>query len=236
MGLLNLFKLEKLKINVYGNARRLGLAADSFEVMFNPKSFSVKHDNVFEKQQGLNSSGARAKYSHSRSDKVELDLVIDGTGVGDYALTALLGMGTDSVAKQIDDFLGLCFYMDGEIHQPKFLTIQWGDGPLEDFDCRLESVKITYQSFDKSGAPLRAELKTVFIEDLDPAKRSKREGKSSPDLSHTRIVRSGDTLPMLSKEVYGSPNHYLRLAQVNQLDDFRNLTPGQRIVFPPLAK
>jgi len=49
-------------------------------------------------------------------------------------------------------------------------------------------------------------------------------------------VRSGDTLPMLSKEVYGSPNHYLRLAQVNQLDDFRNLTPGQRIVFPPLAK
>ena len=145
-------------------------------------------------------------------------------------------MGADSVTEQIDDLLGMCFYMDGELHEPKYLTIQWGDGPLQDFDCRLESVDITYTSFDKSGAPLRADLKTVFVEDLDPEKRAKRDGKSSPDLSKTRIVKSGDTLPMLSKEVYGSAHHYIRLAQINRLDDFRNLKPGQRIVFPPLAK
>jgi nucleoid-associated protein YgaU len=61
------------------------------------------------------------------------------------------------------------------------------------------------------------------------------EAKSSPDLTHSRIVKAGDTLPLLSKEIYGTANHYLWIAQQNQLDDFRNLMPGQRLFFPPLV-
>jgi len=61
------------------------------------------------------------------------------------------------------------------------------------------------------------------------------EAKSSPDLTHSRIVKNGDTLPLLSKEIYGSSSHYLWIAQQNQLDDFRNLTPGHRLFFPPLV-
>jgi nucleoid-associated protein YgaU len=107
---------------------------------------------------------------------------------------------------------------------------------LKNFDCRLKSVNIQHASFARNGAPLRATLKTTFVEDLEPAKRLKQDGLSSPDLSHTRIVKSGDTLPLLAKEIYGSAEHYLRLAQANQLDDFRNLTPGQTLIFPPLEK
>jgi len=66
-------------------------------------------------------------------------------------------------------------------------------------------------------------------------KRMAIENKSSPDVSHSRVVKSGDTLPLLSKEIYGNASYYLRLAQANNLDDFRNLQPGQAIVFPPLA-
>jgi nucleoid-associated protein YgaU len=50
------------------------------------------------------------------------------------------------------------------------------------------------------------------------------------------VVKSGDTLPLLAKEIYGSSEYYLRVAEVNGIDDFRNLTPGQQIIFPPLAK
>ncbi|PON10328.1 hypothetical protein C2W62_50650, partial [Candidatus Entotheonella serta] len=74
----------------------------------------------------------------------------------------------------------------------------------------------------------------TFGEDLHPTKRARKEGKSSPDLSHTRLVKRGDTLPLLTKEIYGTSSHYLRVAQVNGLDDFRNLTPGQTLFFPPL--
>jgi hypothetical protein len=230
------FKLEKLNINVYGNRLRIGLPKSSFEVMFNPESFSMKHENVFEKLQGINTSGRTARYSHSRSDQLALTLLIDGTGVSDYLALTLLGFGHDPVAKQIETLLELCFYMDGDIHEPRFLKIQWGEGPLSDFDCRLQSLDIKYTAFERNGAPLRAELDVVFIEDVEPAKRLRQEGKNSPDLSHRRTVKAGDRLPQMCQQIYGDAKWYPQVAKINGLDHFRELTLGQELIFPPLAK
>jgi nucleoid-associated protein YgaU len=113
---------------------------------------------------------------------------------------------------------------------------EWGgkqDGGLI-FSCRLSSVNVTYTSFDRDGAPLRAELDINLISDEDAKKRAALENKTSPDLMHSRTVKNGDTLPLLAKEIYGSASYYLRVAQINGLDDFRNLTPGQELFFPPL--
>jgi nucleoid-associated protein YgaU len=227
--LKNPFKLNKLKINAYSTSQRRGQPQESFTVMFNPASFAMHHENVFQKQQGINTSGRQALYSHTQASTLHLDLVLDGTGVVE-------GTSIKSVAAQIQDLLKLCFYMDGRIHEPKYLKIQWGEGALKDFDCRLQAVDIEYTAFDRNGAPLHATLKTTFVADLDPAKRVRQEGKNSPDLSHSRVVKAGDTLPLLAKEIYGSAHYYLRVAQANHLDDFRNLTPGQTLIFPPLEK
>jgi hypothetical protein len=225
-------KLQKLKITSYDKPNRR-TSGTPFEVMFNPNSISVRHANKFSKLQGINTKGRTPQYSYTCSDEIKLDIVLDGTGVTDYGLVKLFGK-TKTVAEQILQFMEMCFYMDGGIHEPKFLKIQWGEGVLKDFDCRLQSVDIEYTLFDKSGASLHAVLKTSFIQDVDPVKRPILEGKNSPDLSHVRTVKSGDTLPLLCKEIYGSSQYYLRLAQINKLDDFRNLTPGQEIIFPPL--
>lgn len=216
--------LEKLKISAYTDSKR-EKDGKTFEVMFNPASFSVNYQNIFQKYRGINTSGQTANYSHSKSDALRLKLILDGTR---------LPLLSASVKDRIDKFLDLCFSMDGTIHQPKFLKIDWG--VLNGFECRLQSVDIEYTSFDRDGMPLRAELTTVFIEDLDPVKRAKKDAKESPDLTHTRIVKSGDTLPLLTRDVYGSSAYYMRVAQVNALDDFRNLTPGQTLFFPPLDK
>ncbi len=230
MALKNLFKLEKLTIYAYQDSKRKK-GEKTFEVMFNPTSFSTKYENVLQKNPGINTSGRSAKYARSQSESLSLKLILDGTGVAGFGLSML---GAKTVKEQIDDFLELCFYMDGKIHEPKYLKIEWGI--LNGFECRLESVEIDYTSFDKGGMPLRAELKVVFVEDVDPEKRVKEEGKSSPDLTHTRIVKSGDTLPLLTRDIYGSSAYYVRVAQPNALDDFRNLTPGQTLFFPPLEK
>ncbi|NRB39376.1 MAG: LysM peptidoglycan-binding domain-containing protein [Pseudomonadales bacterium] len=233
MALKNPFKLEKLCISVYSDVERK-IAVDTFEAMFNPTSFSMSHSNVFQDVQGLNTSGRQQRYTHSTPGDLSLDFVIDGTGVTDYGLTQLLGMGADSVSTQIDNFLDLCFHMDGELHQPKFLKIQWGEGQLKGFNCRLKNVDIKQTLFDKNGACLRAELKTIFVEDIEETTRLKKEGKSSPDLTHERTIKSGDTLLLMCKEIYGTPVHYLMVARENNLDNFRDLTPGQTIYFPPL--
>ncbi|MGR9053652.1 MAG: LysM peptidoglycan-binding domain-containing protein, partial [Gammaproteobacteria bacterium] len=66
--------------------------------------------------------------------------------------------------------------------------------------------------------------------------RMARESLSSPDLTHARMVLAGDTLPLMTERIYGTSKYYLRIAQINGLDDFRNLKPGSMLVFPPLEK
>ncbi|MEM0999912.1 MAG: LysM peptidoglycan-binding domain-containing protein [Bacteroidota bacterium] len=230
MGILRLSKLEKLKIHSYRSPKRTGVG-DTFEVMFNPETYSVNYQNVYDRKQGINTSGRTAQYAMSSPSRLNLTLILDGTGVGVYGLS-ILGKSTD-VYQQVQEFLRLTYRMDGDIHEPKFLTIRWGDLT---FKCRLESVDVRYSLFDKSGIPLRAELTTAFLGDLEQSERLKLENKNSPDLTHTRIVGAHDLLPLMCEKIYGSPHYYIQVAKANNLLDFRNLKPGQEIFFPPIEK
>lgn len=228
MGSLNLFKLEKLKIHVYSNRKRTGTPDDSFEVMFNPESYTQTYENEFSRKQGINTSGRSARYSLSKPSDLSLKIILDGTGVTEYG-----GVRRMDVNKEVQQFLSLTCYMDGEIHEPKFLKIEWGDLI---FKCRLKRADIRYTLFEKSGVPLRAEIDAAFMDDIDEAERLRMENKSSPDLTHVRLVKANDTLPLLCEEIYGSAQHYLKVAAANKLNDFRNLIPGQELFFPPLEK
>lgn len=235
MALLDRMKLKKLTIKAYKKRSRSVVdLIGSFEAMFNPASFSQKYEIEYGRHQGLNSTNKRVDYARSKPRELNLKLVLDGTGVQEMGI---LTLGRQkSVSDRVKEFIDLTFRMNGSIHEPNFLVVEWGgkdDGGLI-FSCRLASVDVAYTSFNRDGSPLRAELDVRLISDQDVKKRMAQENKSSPDLTHSRIVKSGDTLPLLTKEVYGSSQYYLRVAQANNLDDFRNLTPGQEIFFPPL--
>ena len=49
-------------------------------------------------------------------------------------------------------------------------------------------------------------------------------------------VKQGDNLPLMCENIYGDPNYYLQVAEANNIIDFRNLIPGQKILFPRLEK
>lgn len=235
MGLLNLFKLEKLKILVYKSRLRIGVPKSTFEVMFNPESYSLSYENIFSEKQAINSTGRKGSYSLSKPASLSLKIILDGTGVSFMGVTDLLQIarGKNDVYKRVQEFLNLTTMMDGKLHEPNFLVISWGE---MNFKCRLETVEITYTLFDKSGKPLRAELDTKFVNELEDKERLKKENKSSPDLTHSRIVKAHDTLPLLCEEIYGSPDYYIKVAIANKLNDFRNLVPGQELFFPPVKK
>jgi nucleoid-associated protein YgaU len=90
--------------------------------------------------------------------------------------------------------------------------------------------------FRPDGVPLRAVITAAFTENSDDQTRVAVEQKQSPDLTHLRITRAGENLPMLCNQIYGDPRLYLRVAQANGIDDFRNIPPGTRVFFPPLEK
>lgn len=224
------FKLEKLKIHAYSKASRTG-RAEIFEVMFNPESYSLNYKNVYDPLQGINTSGREAQYSKSIPSDLRLKIILDGTRVNTYG-HSVFHKSVD-VYKQVQEFLRLTYKMDGEIHEPKYLVIKWGDLT---YKCRLDSVSVKYGLFDNRGVPLRAELDTVFFGDIEESERLKDENKNSPDLTHSRIVGAHDRLPQMCAEIYGSPNYYIQVAKANNLFDFRDLQPGQEIFFPPIEK
>jgi len=235
MSLLNLFKLEKLKIDAYkAEGRSISDHLDSMTVMFNPTSFQEKHANTFQAQhrQAINSPGRPALYGYTPPGDLSFQLVLDGTGVNYFGAEKIVrALKGENVKKQIAQFKKLCLEMNGDIHQPNFLKISWGDFK---FSCRLTSLDITYKLFDEAGDPLRAELAVKFVKDKSAKTILLEAGKNSPDLTHVITVKSGDTLPLLCKKIYGSAEHYLNVARDNNLDDFRNLNPGLKLNFPPL--
>jgi nucleoid-associated protein YgaU len=102
--------------------------------------------------------------------------------------------------------------------------------------CVLKSASIAYKMFKPDGVPLRAVITAVFADNSDDQTRVALAQDESPDLTHVRLVKDGDTLPALCHAIYGDPLRYLQVASVNGLDDFRRLEAGTRLVFPPLER
>lgn len=240
MGLLNFIgKPSDLTITAFLDTARSKPAGDpnSLEVLYNPETLSVRSENVFQGSQASPSSSAQARFAHARSRLVQVTLIFDGIDLGAYGLASLLAAKSRSVTDSVSLFLQLCQQINSESHEPSFLRLLWHKGVLgPSFDCRLKSVDIKYNAFDMDGSPLHAELAAQFLEDLDPEKKTASDRLSSPDLTHRRLIKAGDTLPLLCKDIYGTAEHYLRVAEANGLDDFRLLTPGQELNFPPYAK
>ena len=235
MSLRSLVKMEKMRIEAYKDVARTKPASQPrLEVMFNPTSYKRKHSVSYApaKRQAINTPGRPMLYNYTPPGEVSFTLVLDGTGVSQFGIEHIANvLAGKTVKKAIEAFETICLKMDGAIHEPRFLVVKWGS---YSFPCRLQSLEINYTLFDAAGEPLRAELAVAFVEDKSPAKIMREAGKSSPDLSHVRVVRAGDTLPLMCQDIYGSAAPYLQVAADNGLDDFRHLQPGQRIVFAPL--
>lgn len=239
----NVYKLEKLKIKAYSKSERITQTTEPFEVMFNPESYCMNHEVSYKTDQGINTSGASAKYSLTKPRELFLKLIFDDTGIVSHGSklnnriisTSLSDkhLREKSVYPLVDFFLKQTVRIEGGEEEPKYLKIEWGD---LNFDCRLESVKIHYRLFNRDGQPIRAELDTVFIEDKSNIKQVVEENKKSPDLTHTRTIKGGDKLPLMAQEVYGDSADYIKLARANNLNNLRKLNPGKTINLPPIKK
>ncbi len=214
--------IPKIQITAYSDSKRKKKVG-STDVVLKDESFRRIYNNQFKKYRGINISGRKANYSFTQASQVKLTLMFDNTGIFEEF--------TDDVTTLIDKFLKLCFNLAGDIHEPRYLNILWGK---QDFDCRLQTVDVKYTLFNKEGIPLRGEVEATFIEDVDDQKRAQLDNLQSPDLTHLKTVKEGDTLPLLTEEVYGDPKYYIHVAKANKLNNFRDIKPGQQLFFPPV--
>lgn len=239
MNLLDTIKPAQLHIRAFLDSqfsRPLQPAPHEMSAAYTPESLSIKQDNVYETKQGLSTSSAKANFYASGSRQLSVKLLFTGVDLGGYLPHADRARPV-SVTQQLDLFQRLCQRINGASHEPSYLRLSWAsDGLRSSFEARLKGYDVSYGLFDRTGKALIAEITATFMEAVHPTKQRARLRLSSPDLSHRHLVLAGETLPMLCLRYYGSTAPYLQVAAFNQLDDLRSLTPGQELLFPPLAR
>ncbi len=216
-------ELEKLTVRAYTAPDYSGSPVAEFKVFFNPEEYTQVYDVEYDGTQGQGTTGSPVVFRRIKPQEYTFKLLFDGTGTAGEKI---------DVYERIRDFFSTVGY-DGQIHRPRFLKLNWGT--LES-RCVLSKAEVTYKMFQPDGSPIRALLTATFTENIDDASRVARARDSSPDLTHVRTVREGDTLPLLVYEVYKDISYYPAVAAFNELDNFRDLKAGTKLVFPPLAK
>ena len=235
-------KLQKLIIRCFKDEKyKNEIKGLKYTALLNPEKYTQSYKTEYKKEGGTGTSSTAPKFTRSLPSDLDLEFLFDRTGVLVHYGDDKQASSDDTVYKDqgkgiIDDlanFKKAVFDYNGDQHKPNYLIISWG---ALLFKGILTDLSIEYKLFKSDGTPLRAIAKVKFISDIEAEKRAAAENNKSPDLTHYRVVKDGDTLPLMTHQIYGDSKYYLEVAKVNKLYNFRRLTPGQQLFFPPLAK
>ncbi len=206
-----------------------------YTALINPEEFKESFVVSYDDTQGMGQSEAHLRFDRKEPAIYTLNLLFDSTGV--IRRRSLPGTNAGStfvkepVEDQIKSFKEVCLEFNGQTHEPRYVIIVFGS--LE-YKGRLMDLNITYTLFNNEGKPLRARATATFSASMSTYLAEAKNKTSSPDMTHIRTVMAGDTLPEMTRKVYGSDRYYLEVARINRLKNFRDLTPGTVIQFPPL--
>ncbi len=197
-----------------------------FLAMFNPDNFSIQEQIEWDSTSSEGGSGTDPVFKKVGARTFTIELMLDGTGVNTNGVKI-------PVTAQVALFRAATGTMDGKTHRPPYLLVQYGTFIST---CNLTSSTVTYTMFDMFGLPIRAKISASFTERVIPGLSNVLNMLSSPDLTHIVEVKEGDILPLLTYRTYKNQDYYLQVAKVNKLKNFRRLTAGDKLKFPPIGK
>lgn len=215
-------ELTKMKIVAFKDPDFSGKLGE-YDVLVNPENYKQKNEQQYSMTNTTNGSSAQtARYKGGGTGLFEIILFFDGTGI----------ISKDKVDDQIKEVKDLVYQYNGDIHEPNYLRVYWGTQSL--FQGRLKSWNVNYTMLDMDGSPLRAEATAVLIASVSAKKKALEEKKNSSDMTHVRTVLDGDNLPLMCYRIYGDSRFYIKVAQYNEITNFRAIKPGDVITFPPV--
>lgn len=219
--------LELMKITGYTDENfQQAFAGQPYTVMINPETIKWQRSIEYNEQQAPNTSAPSQKYKSTPVEKLNFDIVIDCTGIVDSKRV--------DMAQEISALESIIYTYNGKIHRPNFVKVQWGKSLV--FKGVLKSMDASYTLFKPDGSPLRAKISLGFSEYISPQNVEELDGKESPDITHLVNVVDGNTLPQLCEKTWNDDTMYIQVAEYNNLNKFRNLKGGQKLIFPPIIQ
>ena len=223
-------ELNKMMILAYETSEKAeqgGLydAKVTFRVLINPESYTTDLKVVVADTQGQGSSATQSKFGFISPEEMSFEFLFDNTGIIDFKPKP------QGVAEEVAQFRDMLLGYHGNDHETYHLRLLWGSLI---FTGRALEVNIHYKLFNADGQPIRAVVKVKFKHSVELKKEEAKKSNQSPDLTHRRIVKAGDTLPLMCYRIYGDPKYYLSVAKENGFNHFTALRPGTEVLFPPL--
>lgn len=187
-------------------------------VLFNPSDLSVDRSSHYASMPVPGLSMPILQYIRGDSDVLNLELFLDRIDQGS-------DIERDIAA--LESFV----MIDGGLHAPPVAEFAWGQFA---FTGVVTSIRERMTLFSEDGRRLRARL-ALSMKSYKAAEVQLRDLKlSSPDRSHTRVLREGETLAHIAYEAYGDPRMWRPIALANGIERPRFVPPGTALLVPAL--
>jgi hypothetical protein len=187
-------------------------------VLFNPTDLAVDQGSHYAVMPVPGLSMPILQYIRGESDVLQLELFLDKVDLGTDVQTDL---------QDLENFM----LIDPGLHAPPVVQFVWADFS---FTGVITSLRRKMTLFSEDGRILRARV-TLSLRSYKAAEVQLRELKrSSPDRTHVRVLREGETLAHIANAVYGDPRMWRPIALANDIDRPRFIAPGTPLRIPAL--
>jgi hypothetical protein len=211
--------LEKATIDILGGAHD----GDRIRVLFNPNEYSIERSNTYKATAIVGLSGPLLHFINGEADQLSMELFLD-----DY--TDPEDVDGKSVKERIDQMAAL-LEIDRDLHAPPPVRFVWG---TLSFKAVIEKLSRKVTLFRADGTPARATLSVSFKEYKTLPELIREVPLQSADKSKRRRIVGKDSLWAMAAREYGDPALWKVIAEKNDLDDPREIEPGDWVTVPPL--
>jgi nucleoid-associated protein YgaU len=217
--------LKKATITVLDGAQ----AGNVIAVLFNPTEYTFDRSNTYRATPVPGLGAPLLQFVNGESDQLSMELFLD-----DYTdpqgPTSLQQKETDPLGKRLRDLTQL-LEIDRDLHAPPPVRFNWG--PME-FAAVIEKIGRKVTMFHPDGTPARVTLSVTFKEYRTLRELIEDPRRESADKTKRRVVVGKESLWLIAAREYDDANEWVRIAEANDLDDPREIAPGDWLELPPV--
>jgi nucleoid-associated protein YgaU len=218
-------KLEKATITVLDGADKNKV----IPVLFNPTEYSFDKSNSYKATPIPGLDSPILQFVNGECDQLSMELFLDDL-TDPEGPTSVRQKEKDPVGKRLKD-LSKLLEIDRDLHAPSPVRFNWG--PLE-FPAVIEKLGRKVTKFHPDGTPARVALSVSFKEYRTLRQQLEDPRRESADKTKRRVVVGGDALWAIAAREYDDADEWVRIAEANDLDDPRDIAPGDWLELPPI--
>jgi hypothetical protein len=210
--------LEKATIDILTGNK----AGSQIRVLFNPTEYTLDRSNTYKSTSIPGLGGPLFHFINGEADSLAMELFVD-----DYTDRA---PGGKSLRDRVDEIAAL-LEIDSKIHAPPIVRFVWGK---LSFKAIIEKLTRKLTLFQPEGVPARATLSISFKEYRTLPELLINPRLQSADKSKRRVIVGNDSIWLLASREYLDAKRWREIAEYNDLDDPRDIAPGDWVTIPPL--